>query len=759
MTSSTLIRCRCVNCLESSNDKDQPGRLWKRSSTTYKAHQASIKKTRSLLAGPKESNLTTLQADRTIDAVDGIVADDSHSSLTQIPPAEKTISHLDISHLKQMGNPPRQKQTGSHFQPKWNGMSVESGKYHANFSSYRVFFLIQVVFHGNAGQYNMNYYDQFKKFDPLTTAMNLVMVCLYLFEHIGMAVATLCLHVNNSVPSSSNHTAGLFPKVGAKLAQVASAMNLYLNKQRLAKMKKITMQIDTSQQSLSPNALGLMSKKRSTSSQQEASQAEEDESDTFEQELKDFDSDNGDSDDDDSEFQGSECSGDQISTESNSECSNTLYPTKDNLSFAFGKMALEYNTVLDADQETHGNESKPHHFTGFSGEVTRDEEEEEELSDYEEVDEEYNHIFNEKKHLDTLREVIGQVLLPSWIGRVPKTVGSSKGGKLKADEWVILYEIMIIPAFILFFNRKGDNSPITDHKIVRNALHLISILKIVRRIEVQSRDLEALKHHIKSYRHGLSELFTALSVTPNLHMLLHIPQVVRVFGPAPYWTAWSFEATNGSLAKIPTNNHDSSREYTILNKWTMAQNMRCVLPDLCRQLPKQTAANVSKFISPKCTDGSPSAYLREGKCGPPNLKYNPKKNETLDYDTHLLLLSRMKEIYGDEAVLSTDIYKKSQHKEDAIVISRWVNQLPSHIWFDISRYTTLTAAHQKKHGFNDWPHSGLTVVYNREKKKDVVQLNEIVSHGASWKTPQGCFGIKDPTLLIVNLSKTSCTAA
>lgn len=245
----------------------------------------------------------------------------------------------------------------------------------------------------------------------------------------------------------------------------------------------------------------------------------------------------------------------------------------------------------------------------------------------------------------------------------------------------------------------------------------------------------------------------------------------------------------------------------------MAQNMRCVLPDLCKQLPKQTAANVSKFISPKCTDGSPSAYLREGKCGPPNLKYNPKKNETLDYDTHLLLLSRMKEIYGDEAVLSTDIYKKSKHKEDAIVISRWVNQLPSvkcrnvvystekknpgnstvlypvhlsknkkgfvwgkineifmtivrcdgrldqHIWFDISRYTTLTAAHQKKHGFNDWPHSGLTVVYNREKKKDVVQLNEIVSHGASWKTPQGCFGIKEPTLLIVNLSKTSCTAA
>ncbi|EGG09229.1 uncharacterized protein MELLADRAFT_61408 [Melampsora larici-populina 98AG31] len=562
------------------------------------------------------------------------------------------------------------------------------------------------------------------------------------------------------------------------------------------------------------NALGLLSKKKSTSSRQKVSEAEEDESDTLEQVLEDFDSDDGGSDHEETESQASECVGDQVANQSPSVCEDASPAPEDDLSLAFGSMGLEYNTTLDAEQGIHDDQSELEPFMGFSEDsVAGCEEEEEELSDYEEVNQQYNNIFNKKKHLNILREVIRQAHLPSWIGRVPQTVGSSKGGKLKADEWVVLYEVMIIPAFILFFHRKGHLSCITDHEIVRNTLHLISILKIVRRFEVQDKDLGALKYHIKSYRHGLSELFTSLSVTPNLHMLLHIPQVVRVFGPAPYWTAWSFEATNGSLAKIPTNNHDKgSREYTILNKWTTGQNMRCVLPDLCKQLPKKTAANLSKFLSPKCTDGSASAYLREGRGGPTTLRYNPKKNETLDYDAHLLLLSRMKEIYGDKAILSTDVYKKSQHNEDKILISRWVNQMVSvkchnvvystnkknpgnsivlypiriskhkkgfvwgkineifmtivrrdgnidqQIWIDISRYATLTAAHQRKHGFTDWPYSGFSVVYDREKKKDMVRLDEIVGHGASWENPQGCFGIKEPTLLIINLSKTSCTA-
>ncbi|EGF99627.1 uncharacterized protein MELLADRAFT_112536 [Melampsora larici-populina 98AG31] len=740
MTPPTEIRCRCVDCLESTTDQERPGRVWKRKSQTFKAHQALVKANRSVLTGPKKSNASpslyqskNVKTSLIVDSANifgnsldqqasnhdpGTHKENLQPSLTHLAPVEKTMSHLDISHLKKTANPPRRQETGSHFQQKWDGMTVESG------------------------QYGRHYYDQFKKFDSKTSAMNLVMVCLYLFEHIGMAVATLCLHVNNSVRGTGDRTTGSSQKGWSPMdiRTVLTDLRIQPKIQRTLccpKCFRLYYEGDTPdicdwrETRSSHNALGLMSKKKLKSSPQTAGKAQEDDSDPMEEGLEDFDSDDGDSDPEDPELQGSEYVGDQVVNQSPSACGDATSPPEDDLSLAFGSMALDYDNGLDAEQEDRDNQSEPDAFMGFSDEVTGCEEEEEELSDYEEVDEKYNHIFNEKKHLNILREVIGQVHLPSWIGRVPKTVGSSKGGKLKADEWVILYEVMIIPAFILFFHRQGHLSRITDHDIVRNALHLISILKLVRRFELEDRDLEALKYHVKSYRHGLAGLFTSLSVTPNLHMLLHIPQVVKIFGPAPYWTAWSFEATNGSLARIPTNNHDSSREFTILNKWTTGQNMRCVLPDLCKQLPKKTAASLSKFVSPKCTDGSASAYLREGSGGPPSLKYNPKKNETLDYDSHLLLLGRMKEIYGNK-------YQD--------------------IWIDISRYATLSAAHQKRHGFTDWPHSGFSVVYDREKKKDVIRLDEIVSHGASWENPEGCFGIKEPTLLIVNLSKTLCTA-
>jgi hypothetical protein len=50
--------------------------------------------------------------------------------------------------------------------------------------------------------------------------------------------------------------------------------------------------------------------------------------------------------------------------------------------------------------------------------------------------------FAKDQHLKLLREVNAEVTLPSWIGWLPSKIGSAKGGKLKANEWVgILFVI------------------------------------------------------------------------------------------------------------------------------------------------------------------------------------------------------------------------------------------------------------------------------------------------------------------------------
>ena len=133
------------------------------------------------------------------------------------------------------------------------------------------------------------------------------------------------------------------------------------------------------------------------------------------------------------------------------------------------------------------------------------------------------------------------------------TIGSAKGGKLKADEGVILFEIIMIPALIRILFKNSSN--IFQIKVFKNLLHLISITNIVQSLELTTGAIEALRLHLKAYRQGILELFPSFPTMPNHHYALHMPDCLSEAGPAPQWMAWSFERLNGLLASIPTNNH------------------------------------------------------------------------------------------------------------------------------------------------------------------------------------------------------------
>ncbi|KAI7958397.1 hypothetical protein MJO29_006614 [Puccinia striiformis f. sp. tritici] len=196
-------------------------------------------------------------------------------------------------------------------------------------------------------------------------------------------------------------------------------------------------------------------------------------------------------------------------------------------------------------------------------------------------------FFSKDNYLKVLREVNTQFTLPSWIGRVPSTIGSAKGGKLKADEWVILFEIIMIPALVrILFETSSDTFQIG---VFQNLLHLTSVTNIVRALEITTDDIEALRFHLTAYRQGLLEIFPSFPTMPNHHYALHLPDCLLQFGLAPQWTAWSFERLNGALASIPTNNHIKSRDLTLLRRWVTAQNFRNHLPLFCQNLPAQTS--------------------------------------------------------------------------------------------------------------------------------------------------------------------------
>ncbi|KAI7933362.1 hypothetical protein MJO28_017689 [Puccinia striiformis f. sp. tritici] len=416
-------------------------------------------------------------------------------------------------------------------------------------------------------------------------------------------------------------------------------------------------------------------------------------------------------------------------------------------------------------------------------------------------------FFTQKHHLQTLREVNKKFTLPSWIGRVPSTVGSAKGGKLKADEWVILFEIIMIPTLIQLLSEKSGD--IFEIGVFKNLLHLTSITNIVRSLEITNDDIDALRIHLKAYRQGLLDLFPSFPTKPNHHYALHLPDCLSQFGPAPQWTAWSFERLNGSLASIPTNNHIESRDLTLLTRWVTAQNFRNLLPSLCRNLPAQVSRSLLKFITPRKSVGQFSQAMNTTKTDFSRLKYNPKKLETLDLKTHEQLLRSFKQKFTGPAALCTSIYKSwkiddrilliprlvhqqrtiavghmnyttfEQHVGNSTVVYRTVddvgraqnvcgqiNQIftfnipkrkgvPSQVqlWFEVERFKKLTPSDQRKHHFEDWPHLRTHVVYDMKAKKDYIQIDQIIGHAATWTLPEQSFGIKRKAILVVDLTK------
>jgi hypothetical protein len=76
-----------------------------------------------------------------------------------------------------------------------------------------------------------------------------------------------------------------------------------------------------------------------------------------------------------------------------------------------------------------------------------------------------------------------------------------------------------------------------------------------------------------------------------------------------------------------------------------------------------------------------------------------------------------------------------------------------HLWFEVERFVELSAADKKKHEFKNWPYVRTHIVYNSKNKKDYIQIDDIIGHGATCKLPQGCFKISKAALFVIDLSK------
>ncbi|KAE8179885.1 hypothetical protein CF336_g9483, partial [Tilletia laevis] len=90
---------------------------------------------------------------------------------------------------------------------------------------------------------------------------------------------------------------------------------------------------------------------------------------------------------------------------------------------------------------------------------------------------------------------------------------------------------------------------------LRNAALLAGAATLAARRRIASHEIDDLDRLLREFGRTTATLYGEKWVVYNTHMMTHLPQHVRRFGPAYHFSAYHFERMNGQLGSVNTNRH------------------------------------------------------------------------------------------------------------------------------------------------------------------------------------------------------------
>ncbi|KAJ3552961.1 hypothetical protein NM688_g3879 [Phlebia brevispora] len=178
-------------------------------------------------------------------------------------------------------------------------------------------------------------------------------------------------------------------------------------------------------------------------------------------------------------------------------------------------------------------------------------------------------------HMDAER-----TLLPSWVSRAPKGFGSTKCGKLSADQWRTVCTIHLPVTLIrLWGTNREDPDEDRKKRMLRNYMDLVSAVNIAGMMVMTEEHIKLYETTILRYLHDLKNLYHEAAIKPNHHLAVHLALFLRRFGPVHSWRAYAFERFNYLLQQVNTNNRMGDLELTFMNQVCRAANLRHLLHD------------------------------------------------------------------------------------------------------------------------------------------------------------------------------------
>jgi hypothetical protein len=179
-----------------------------------------------------------------------------------------------------------------------------------------------------------------------------------------------------------------------------------------------------------------------------------------------------------------------------------------------------------------------------------------------------------------IRDASREMLIPSWMTRLPREFGSAAAGSLKADEWRVVSSLYVPLAMIMEWSEGTDNTvEVTEERkkkidLLQLTMHLTSAILSCTSHTITDEAIALYKHHILEYFKGVQRLFPDEPWVPNYHAALHLAAFFAAMGPAHGWWTFPFERLIKVLQSANTNSRMGELEKTMAETFHSASQLR-----------------------------------------------------------------------------------------------------------------------------------------------------------------------------------------
>ncbi|KAJ7159115.1 hypothetical protein C8R43DRAFT_948457 [Mycena crocata] len=167
------------------------------------------------------------------------------------------------------------------------------------------------------------------------------------------------------------------------------------------------------------------------------------------------------------------------------------------------------------------------------------------------------------KQMETIHSCIRDVSLPTWVSRPPVNLGEKKHGKLKAEDFFILFSVifpLVLPEI------QFDEDPIRHDAMFKSFCHLVAATNILASFKTSNSAADTFLDHYYDYFASIQTLFPDVNTVPNHHYAMHNTDILKNWGPLTSQNEFMGEHINGMLQKTKTNDHLYDMDYTMLRQ-------------------------------------------------------------------------------------------------------------------------------------------------------------------------------------------------